>query len=135
MTALQNRIRPGGFIQSEGDFARARDRVTILGGTGGAGKLFAGTVLGMITASGKYVASPNTGSDGSQTAVAILFGDVDATVADVAGVAVIARAAEVRAEDLTYDASVTTLLEQQAKWAQLAAVGILVRTMGGVLSS
>ena len=133
MTALTNRVRAGGFIQSESNWARSRDKVTIEGGSGGAGKIYAGAVLGKLTASGKYVLSPKTGSDGSQTAVAILFDDVDATAGDVVAT-VVAREAEVRAEELNYDASVVTLSDQQAKWAQLAASGvlILVRTLGGV---
>ena len=133
MTALTNRVRAGGFIQSEANWARSRDKVTIEGGSGGAGKLYAGAVLGKLTAGGKYVLSPKTGADGSQTAVAILFDDVDATAGDVVAT-VVAREAEVRAEDIYYDASVVTLADQQAKWAQLAASGvlILVRTLGGV---
>jgi len=131
MVTLTNRIRAGGFIQSEANYARSRDKVTIEGGSGGAGYVYAGTVLGQITSTGKYVPSPHTGSDGSQTAVAILFEDTDATEGDVVA-GVVARDAEVRADSLTYDASVTTLGEQQAKWAQLEAVGIIVRIEGGV---
>lgn len=129
MTALTNHLRAGGFIQSEANYSRSRDQVTILGGSGGAGKLVAGTVLGKITGSGKYVASPNTGSDGSQTAVAILFDDVDATAGDVIA-AVVSRSAEVRASDLTYEASVNDNTKIAAKVAQLAAagVGIIVRS-------
>ncbi|HAN4772714.1 TPA: head decoration protein [Escherichia coli] len=38
-----------------------------------------GTVLGMITASGKYTASVKTATDGSETPAAILVDDVDAS--------------------------------------------------------
>ena len=131
MSTLTNKIRAGGFIQSEAPFAQSRDRVTIYGGFTGAAALLAGTVLGKITASGKYTISPNTGSDGSQTALAVLFEDVDPTAGDVAAVAVIARGAEVRAEDLTYDSSVDDGSKKAAKATQLASVGILVRSMGG----
>jgi Bacteriophage lambda head decoration protein D len=130
-TVLQNRVRAGGFIQSEANFARSRDEVTLDGSSGGGGFMVAGTVLGMITASGKYVPSPESASDGAQTAVAVLIYDADATNGDVIG-SVISRDAEVRAEELTYDPSVSTLNEQKAKWTQLAAVGIIVRQMGGV---
>lgn len=123
---MTNRIRAGGFMQSEANYARARDKVTLEGGTGGAGILYAGTVLGKVTASGKYMPSPASGSDGSQTAVAILWDDADATNGDLE-VAVIARDAEVRAADLSYDSSVDTDNEKAAKWTQLAAVGIIVR--------
>jgi len=127
MTVLTNRIRAGGFIQSEANYARARESVTIAGGTGGAGVLYAGTVLGKLTSGGKYVASPATGSDGSQTAVAVLFDDVDATADDVVA-GVLARDSEVRAADLTYDSSVDDDSKKSAKHTQLLAVGIVVRT-------
>src|SRR5712691_898212 len=134
MATLQNRTRAWGFMQSESNWARSRERVVIDGSTGGElGKtLFAGTLLGKISSSGKYVVSPKTGSDGSQTAIAILGEDV--TVTEDVIVAVLARDAEVRSEDLTYDSSVATLNDQQAKWVQLAAAGvnIIVRQMGGV---
>lgn len=44
-----------------------------------------GTVLGRITASGKYTTALSAASDGSQTPVAILVDDVDATLADALG--------------------------------------------------
>ena len=53
-------------------------RVTILSGQ----VVARGALLGMITASGKYVLSLSASSDGSQTPVAILANDVDATGAD-----------------------------------------------------
>lgn len=53
----------------------------------GAGVLARGTVLGKVTASGKYIKSASAAGDGSQTPVAILADTVDATSADqVAGV-------------------------------------------------
>jgi hypothetical protein len=123
---MTNRIRAGGFVQSEANFARSRDKVTLEGGTGGAGVVYAGTVLGKVTSSGHYMPSPASGSDGSQTAVAILWDDADATHGDVE-VAIVSRDAEVRAADLTYEATVDTDNEKAAKWTQLAAVGIIVR--------
>lgn len=127
MTVLSNRIRAGGFIQSEANYARSRDMITIEGGTGGAGQLYAGTVLGKVTATGNYLPSPASGGDGSQTAVAILWDDVDATAGDVLAAAV-TRDAEVRAADLRFDSSVDTDNEKAAKYTELAAVGIIVRT-------
>lgn len=50
----------------------------------GAGVLARGTVLGIVTASGKYVKSASAASDGSQTPVAVLADSIDATSADVA---------------------------------------------------
>lgn len=130
-TPLQNRTRGGGFVASEANFYRSRDKVTIAGGTGGAGLVLAGTVLGKLTSGGKYVPSPASGADGSQTAIAILWDDADATAGDVVA-AVISRDAEVRAADLTYEATVDTDNEKDAKHTQLAAVGIIVRVADDV---
>ncbi len=129
MTALTNRIRAGGFIESEANGFRSRQDVTILGGCG-AGTTdvyYAGTVLGKLTSGGKYVASPATGGDGSETAYAILWDDVDTSNGDVVA-SVIARDAEVRLADLTWDASVDTDNEKAAKVVSLALVGIIVRS-------
>ena len=51
--------------------------------TGGAYKR--GTVLGVITASGKYTLSVKTATDGSEKPVAILVDNVDASTADQNG--------------------------------------------------
>ncbi len=134
MTALSNRIRAGGFIQSEANWSRSRDKVTIDGSTGGElnKTLYAGSVLGKLTATGKYVLSAISGSDGSQVASAVLLEDVVVTGDVVVGV--LARDAEVRAEDLTYDATVVTSGNKDTKNAQLAATPtfIYVRSQGGV---
>jgi Bacteriophage lambda head decoration protein D len=126
MTTFNEGRHTAEFILSEANGNRSRENVTIAGGTGGAGKVAAGTVLGKLTATGEYVPSPAAGADGSQTAVAILIEAVDATAADVKA-AVIARDAEVNGKLLSYEASVDTDPEKAAKAAQLAAVGIIVR--------
>jgi Bacteriophage lambda head decoration protein D len=125
MPTFQQRTRGGGFITSESNPARSRESIVVPGGTG---FVRAGTVLGMITAVGKYVPSPfPVGGDGSSLATAIAFDDIDASgTDDVIGTAIVG-AAEVRADDLIYDSSVVTLADQQAKWAQLEARGIIVR--------
>lgn len=124
---LTNHLRAGGFIQSEANPSRSRDKITVVGGTGNAGSLLAGTVLGKVTSSGKYLPSPDTGADGSETAVAVLFDDVDATDGDVIAT-VVSRDAEVRAADLLYDVSVDDDTKKATKATQLAAVGIIVRS-------
>lgn len=53
----------------------------------GAGVLVRGTVLGVITASGKCVKVDSTKTDGSQSPKYVLSNDVDATSADVVAVA------------------------------------------------
>ncbi|MGP3594316.1 head decoration protein [Vagococcus sp. WN89Y] len=57
------------------------DTVTLTGGA----VYRRGTVLGMITASGKYTISVKTAEDGSEKPVAILVDDVDTTRADQQG--------------------------------------------------
>lgn len=123
MAALTEGRHAAEFILSEGNGHVSRDAVTIVSG---AGKLAAGTVLGKITASGKFTASPATGTDGSQTAAAVLLAPVDATSADIVGVAV-TRACEVNGNLLAYDATVDDATKRAAKATQLATVGIIAR--------
>jgi hypothetical protein len=124
MTVLHENPHDGNFILSEDDEGRlSRDNVVI---ASGAGKLLPGTVLGKITASNKFVSSPATAADGSEVAVAILIGPVDAISADVTAVAV-ARHAEVNRFGLLYDASVDDDTKKSVKWAELRAAGIVVR--------
>lgn len=61
-----------------GDFPQVTESVTIITGQ----NLVRGTVLGKITASGKFTTSLSASSDGSQTPDAILLEDCDATSAD-----------------------------------------------------
>lgn len=69
---------PDRLIQGENPITQG---VTILSGQ----VLVRGAVLGMITASGKYILSLSAAADGSQTPRAICAVDVDATGADKAG--------------------------------------------------
>lgn len=127
MTTLTEGRHAAEFILSEANGHRSRENVTILGGSAGTGTtLAAGTVLGKFTSSGKYAIADASGSDGVQTAVAVLIAPIDIEDADVEA-AVIARDAEVNGELLTYDASVDDATKIAAKVTQLAAVGIIVR--------
>jgi hypothetical protein len=128
MTTFTEKRQALSFVLNEQPGHLSRETVTIEGGSGGAGVVEAGTVLGKITASGKYVPSPATGSDGSQVAKAINAYRVDATGDDVQAV-VIARLAEVNGNLLIYDASVNDATKVLAKATQLAAVNgpIIVR--------
>lgn len=123
MTTKTEGPRALGFLLSEANGNRSRDNITIVSG---AGVLVAGTVLGKITESDKYTDSPATGADGSQTAVAVLAYDVDATSADVKTVG-ITRDAEIKVDELTYEGTVDDSTKKAAKATQLAAVGIIVR--------
>ena len=72
-----------------GDFPVVTETGTIVSGEG---KLARGTILGVVTASGKYAAADATdtgeSATGTATPKAILLQDVDATSADVADVLV-----------------------------------------------
>ncbi|MBN7764044.1 head decoration protein [Nitratireductor aquibiodomus] len=114
------------FVLSEGNGKISRDVVTI---ASGAGKLEAGTVLGRITASENYIASPEAevvGKEGAETAMAVLAYRVDATSEDIEAV-VIARHAEVKEPMLVFDASVDNASKIAAKLEQLSAATIIAR--------
>lgn len=116
------------YLVSEANGTRSREVVTIAEGV----HALPGTVLGKVTATGHYVPlDPANGSgegqspDGSQTAVAVLFAEVDATLGEKPGV-ITARDAEVAAHALLWPTGIT---EQQktAALAQLAQAGIVAR--------
>ena len=63
-----------------GDFPRVSLPVTIVSGSG---VVVRGTLLGKVTATGKYKPYSNANADGSETAKLVLAENVDATAADV----------------------------------------------------
>lgn len=93
------------------------DSVTITGGP-----YKRGTVLGKITASGKYTQALSASSDGSQTPVAILADDADGSAVDV--ISGVYLMAEVNGAALILGAGVTLA----AAKAALRTVGIFVKT-------
>ena len=113
------RVRP--FLESEASGQQSRENVTVtVAGT----SIKSGTLLGKITASGKFVPYSNAASDGSQTAVAILYGATDAVTGDVKAVAITNNAEVNRAE--------LTGLDTPGE-ADLLAIGIKVRGRTGLL--
>jgi hypothetical protein len=121
MATMTEARRTGEFIISEANGTISRDEVTIVSGQ----NLAVGTVVGKITASGKYTAYDDDNADGSQTAAGILYAAVDATAGDKKGV-IIARHAEVDTSQLVFvgtnDAGDIT-----AGKADLAALAIILR--------
>lgn len=71
MTILTQGIQTGEFLLSEGEGMRSRDQITVT--IAGAVALPSGTVLGKITATGKYLAHNVGNADGSQVAAAVLY--------------------------------------------------------------
>lgn len=118
--ALTETTHAGDFILSEANGNRSRDNVTIVSGQ----DLAAGTVLGKITASGKYTAYNNAAANGSEVAAGVLYAAVDASAADKAGVAIV-RDAEVNSDQLGWSGGDSTAIT--AGTADLKAVGIIVR--------
>lgn len=86
-----------------------------------------GSVLGQITASGKYKLATSGGSDGAQTASAVLLYAVDATLSDATGIVVVRGPSIVSRAGLAYDATVDDAAKITTKIGQLAAVGIIAR--------
>ena len=117
MTTLTEGNHTAEFILSEANGDRSRAQITVLSGE----NLAVGQVLGAVTASGKYVAYDETATDGSETAVAVLYADVDASAADAEGVAII-RDAEVSAAKLVWGTA-----DDAAGTVDLAAVGVIAR--------
>ena len=113
----------GEYILTEANGSRSRDQAKV---ASGAGKVQAGTILGKVTASGKYVPHAPAAEDGSQTAVAILYANVDATSVDALCV-ITARDSEVKGADLIYNAATDTDAEKLAVHTALASNGIIVR--------
>jgi len=111
----------GEFIVSESNGSRARETGTLLSGE----NVVAGELLGKVTLSGKYAAYDNGASDGREDVAGIAFDNTDATGGDVAGIVIIARDAEVRGSDLTYNTSVGG--EITTANAELKALGLIVR--------
>ena len=90
--------RGAGFhLVSEANGHRSREEITILDGQ----DLETGTVLGKVTASGKYVQIDLGASDGSEVAAGILWDGVFADGAD-ADAAAHVRDAEVLGAELVY---------------------------------
>ena len=89
----------GSFLLSiDDDGNLSRDGIVVKSGEG---VLLPGTVLGKITASGKFVVRDAAANDGSQVAAGVLFSKIDATSADTPAV-LVARHAEVRGSALIW---------------------------------
>lgn len=110
------------FIKAEEEQSYSRKYITVASGQ----NLAIGTVLGKITASGKYAAYDNDAVDGTQTAAGILTAAVNASAADAPGVAVVREAIAAK-EQLIFGAGVTTQGEKDAAYVDLEAIGIVCR--------
>ena len=125
MTILTEGRHAGGFLVWEAFRDFTREVITIA--TGGTYPVLEpGTVLGKITATGKYAAHDPAAVDGTETAVAVLWGPADATLADATVVALARGPAVVNGKDLVF-AGTPTALEITAAHTALATLGVLTR--------
>ena len=116
--------RPGDVLKWELNPDYCREIVTV---ASGAGKLGVGSVLGKITSSGKYVLSDPAATDGSETAAALLLEEVDATSADAKALVILRGPAIASKAALVFHSNVNTQAEKDAKYSELADIGIVVR--------
>jgi hypothetical protein len=117
MTTLTEGLNRGEYLMSEANGTRSRDSVTVT--VAGAVALPSGTVLGKITATGKYVAYDEAGTDdGRRVAAAILWEECPAVNGDYTRVVHI-RDCEVITAKLTGD--------DANGLADLKALGIIAR--------
>jgi len=123
MSVLTQPPTMGDTLKYEVNPNYTRETVTLLTGTA----YPVGSVLGRITASGKYKLATSGGSDGAQTAAAVLLYVVDATLSDAEGIVVVRGPAIVSRAALAYDASVDDSAKITTKIGQLAALGIIAR--------
>ena len=123
MPVLTEPPSTGDVLKYEVNPNYTREVVTLLAGT----PYPVGAVLGRITASGKYKLATSGGTDGAQTATAVLLYAVDATLADATGIVVARGPAIVSRAALAYDATVDDGAKITTKIGQLAAAGIIAR--------
>lgn len=100
------------------------ESVTLLTGT----SYKVGSVLGKITASGKYKLAAVGAVDGSAVAVAVLLTATDATAGDATGVILARGPAIVSKAALVFDATVNDAPKTATKHAELTAALIVPRT-------
>jgi hypothetical protein len=123
MTVLTQPPSMGDVLKYEVNPNYTRDTITL-----SSGRTYpVGSVLGRITVNGKYILASDGGSDGAETAAAVLLYPVDATLADALGIVVTRGPAIVSRAGLAYDATVDDAAKITTKITELAALGIIAR--------
>lgn len=102
MPVLTKQPSMGDVLKYEANPNYNREVITLLQGM----PYPVGSVLGQITANGKYKLATATGSDGAQTGSAVLLYAVDATLEDATGIVVVRGPAIVSRTGLAYDGTV-----------------------------
>lgn len=108
-------------IFSEANGTRSRENIIVESGQ----DLPAMMVLGLVTATSKYAEYNGGLADGTETAVGVLLSAVDASAADVVGVAIL-RDAEIKLSALQWESGATQQEKDDAV-ADMLALGIIIR--------
>ena len=122
MTAIAQPQTLGDLLKYEAPNLYSRETDTVSAGQ----KLALGTVVGRDTTSSKLKAFDPDATDGSEIAIGVLAGDVDATLIDRDDALVIARHAIVARGALVWPTGITAA-QKAAAIAQLTFLGVLVR--------
>jgi hypothetical protein len=122
MPALAEPLNLGDLLKYEAPNLYSRDRVTVAAGQ----NLPLGTVVGVVTATGKVKQIDPSAEDGTQVAAGVLLQGCDATLADRDNGLVVARHAIVSDHALQWPEAITAA-EKASAIAQLKALGVLVR--------
>jgi hypothetical protein len=125
--SLTERQNTGEFILSESPGKISRDNVTVT--VPAATRLEPGHVVAQLSATGKYVEYDNAGTDGSEEAAGVLYGELDNTAgvapADFDGV-IVNWGAEVKKADLKWKSGLVSG-DKTAAYADLAGRGVKAR--------
>lgn len=124
MAVFSESNRIGDVVKRE--FEPLLNRESVVIATGAAQNLKVGTVLGRITASGKYVLHDNAAADGSQNAAAVLLEDANAVAADAPAIALVRGPAVVADGALIFKAGISAP-NRAAAITALGALGIVAR--------
>ena len=120
MPTLTQAPSQGDVVKFQIDPNYTNEAITLLLGT----NYKSGSVLGKITATGKYKLAVVGAVDGSAVAVAVLLNPVDATAADATGVILARGPAVVSKAALVFDVSVNTVPLTATKAPPLAILRI-----------
>lgn len=123
MPSLNSTTRLKEFILDEATGQRSRENIVVVQ-TGAA--IVSGTVLGKVTATGKYKPYSNAASDGTEVAVGILYNHLFAASGDIKAVGFVRDCEVVRGALTGLDA---------AGEADLKLAGVIVRGRVGLLST
>ncbi|MBV6795029.1 head decoration protein [Xanthomonas euvesicatoria] len=119
---LSEPLNLGDLLKYEAPNLYSRDRVTVASGQ----NLPLGTVVGVVTATGKVTQIDPSSTDGTQVAAGVLLQACDATLADRDDGLIVARHAIVADHALAWPEAITNA-EKLTAIAQLKALGVLVR--------